>query len=63
MNLNGLVSNYTIKKFKIQKSNGNNDLIDNTLNKSDKLEVVVSDLTYVNVTGKWELYLYNIGLV
>jgi len=56
MNLNGLVSNYTIKQFKIHKSNCNNDLIDNTLKRefkrNEELDVVVSDLTYVNVGGK-----------
>jgi len=72
MNLNGLVSNYTVKQFKPQKSNCNNDLIDNTLNRefnrSDELDVIVSDLTYVNVAGKWNyictiLDLYNREIV
>lgn len=57
MNLNGLVSNYTIKQYKIHKSACNNDLIDNVLNREfnreKKLDVIVSDLTYVNVAGKW----------
>ena len=57
MNLNGLVSNYTVKQFKVHKSTCNEDNIDNKLNREfnweEKLDVVVSDLTYVNVKGKW----------
>ena len=33
MNLNGLVSNYTVKQFKIHKSTCNEDKIENKLNK------------------------------
>lgn len=57
MNKYGLVSNYTIKQFKIQNSNVNNDNIPNILdrkfNNRDLLEVVISDLTYVRVFNKW----------
>ena len=57
MNLNGLVSNYTVKQYKIHKATCNNDLVDNVLNREfnreKELDVVVSDLTYVNVAGKW----------
>ena len=57
MNLNGLVSNYTVKQYKIHKSTCNNDLVDNVLNRefncNNELDVVVSDLTYVNVAGNW----------
>lgn len=53
----GLVSNYTIKQFKVHKSNCNEDktsnLVKREFNDKDELEVVVSDLTYVNVKGKW----------
>lgn len=53
----GLISRYTIKTFKAAKTAVNEDKISNVLNrnfKSKKLtEVVVSDLTYVNVCGKW----------
>ena len=72
MCLHGLVSNYTIKQFKIHKTNCNNDLIDNSLNRkfnrTSELDVVVSDLTYVNVSGKWNyicliLNLYNREIV
>lgn len=68
MDLNGLVSNYTVKQFKVHKSSCNNDKVDNIVNRefnrSKKLDVVVSDLTYVNVAGKWNyicliLDLYN----
>lgn len=57
MILNGLVSNYTVKQFKVHKAKCNEDKIENKLNREfnreEKLDVVVSDLTYVNVKGKW----------
>lgn len=57
MALNGLVSNYTVKQFKVHKVTCNEDKIGNKLNREfnrkRKLDVVVSDLTYVNVAGKW----------
>lgn len=57
MKLHGLVSNYTIKQFKIHKSNSNEEKLPNILNREfdrkERLDVVVSDLTYVNVAGKW----------
>lgn len=57
MNLNGLVSNYTIKQYKVKSASFNNDLLENHLNREfnrkQELDVIVSDLTYVNVAGKW----------
>lgn len=57
MNLNGLISNYTVKQFKVQKSSCNEEQIANILNREfnreNQLDVIVSDLTYVNVLGKW----------
>ena len=57
MILNGLVSNYTVKQFKVHKATCNEDNIENKLNREfnrdEKLDVVVSDLTYVNIQGKW----------
>ena len=57
MNLNGLVSNYTVKQYKAHKTTCNNDNIGNKLNREfnrdNELDVVVSDLTYVPVAGKW----------
>lgn len=57
MNLNGLVSNYTVKQYKVHKTTCNNEFIDNSLNREFKrnkqMDVIVSDLTYVNVAGKW----------
>lgn len=57
MDLNGLVSNYTVKQFKVHTSRCNEDKIENKVNREfnreEKLDVVVSDLTYVNVNGKW----------
>lgn len=52
-----LVSNYTIKQYKPFRAKCNEDKIKNTVNREFnnkvELEVVVSDLTYVNVGGKW----------
>lgn len=49
---NGLVSNYTVKQFKVHKVTCNEDNIENKLNREfnreEQLDVVVSDLTYVN---------------
>lgn len=68
MNELGLVSNYTVKQYKVHKSTCNNDLVNNEVKREFErdvpLEVVVSDLTYVNVGGKWNyicllLDLYN----
>ena len=53
----GLVSNYTIKQFKVHKTSCNEDKIDNKVdrkfNDREYLEVVISDLTYVRVRDKW----------
>lgn len=57
MNELGLVSTYTVKQYKVPKSTCNNEIIDNVVNRDfdreKSLDVVVSDLTYVNVAGKW----------
>lgn len=57
MKKNGLISNYTVKQFKVEKTNCNEkkiaNKIDRKFDKRDKLEAVVSDLTYVKVAGKW----------
>ena len=61
-----LVSNYTVKQFKIHKSSCNNDEVENIVNREfdnrDDLEIVVSDLTYVNVAGKWHYICLLINL-
>lgn len=53
----GLVSNYTVAQFKPFKSKVNEDPVKNELarqfNNHKELAVVVSDLTYVRVDGKW----------
>lgn len=53
----GLVSNYTIAQYKPYKSTVNEDPVKNELNREfdgqEELAVVVSDLTYVRVNGKW----------
>lgn len=57
MKLNGLVSPYTIAQFKVHKESCNESEIPNVLNREFNhtalLQVVVSDLTYVRVDGKW----------
>lgn len=66
MNLNGLVSNYTVKQFKVNKVTCNNDNISNILNRefnpTKYLDVVVSDLTYVRVLNKWNYICLIINL-
>ena len=68
----GLVSNYTVKQFKLHKPTCNNDLIKNELNRNfkqkERMNVIVSDLTCVNVDGKWNyictiIDLYNREIV
>jgi transposase InsO family protein len=57
MNKYSLISNYTIKQYKVHKSSCNEEKIENVVNREfnnrGDLEIVVSDLTYVNVNGKW----------
>lgn len=52
-----LISNYTIKQYKPHKITCNEENKSNILNREfngkKHLEVIVSDLTYVNVKGKW----------
>jgi transposase InsO family protein len=68
MRENGLVSNYTVAQYKVHKQSVNNEIVANKVNREfddrETLEVVVSDLTYVRVNGKWNyvcliLDLYN----
>ncbi len=57
MKKNGLVSTYTISKYKVHKTPVNEskttNIVNREFNNRDHLEVVVSDLTYVRVNGKW----------
>lgn len=57
MNKYGLVSQYTVKQFKVHKARCNEENVANEVNREFNREViqdvVVSDLTYVNVLGKW----------
>lgn len=57
MKSNGLVSTYTVAKFKPQKPTVNEEKIDNVVNREfndrESLDVIVSDLTYVRVNGQW----------
>jgi putative transposase len=61
-----LISNYTVKQYKIHKSKCNEDKIENVVNREfndrEDLEIVVSDLTYVNVSGKWNYICLLINL-
>jgi transposase InsO family protein len=54
---NGLVSNYTIAQYKVYRTPVNNEKACNEVNRKfndrEPLEVIVSDLTYVRVAGKW----------
>lgn len=68
----GLVSTYTLKQYKVHKNTCNNDPIQNEVQRNfdrdKRFEIVVSDLTYVNVAGKWNyicvlLDLYNREIV
>ncbi|NME83419.1 IS3 family transposase [Clostridium sp. SM-530-WT-3G] len=66
MNKYRLVSNYTVKQYKVHKSKCNEEKIDNIVhrefNDREDLEIVVSDLTYVNVSGKWHYICLLINL-
>ena len=57
MRKKGLVSNYTKAQYKVHKQPANDEIVTNEVNREfddrDYLEVVVSDLTYVRVRGKW----------
>lgn len=57
MHSEGLISKYTVAKFKPQKVDCNQAKVENIVNREfnnrKKLEVVVSDLTYVRVGNSW----------
>lgn len=57
MRKNGLVSSYTVAKYRVHKDTCNEakvtNLVDRNFHNRDFLDVVVSDLTYVRVNGKW----------
>ena len=57
MKENGLVSNYTVAQYKVHTANCNESPIPNIVDRDfynrEKLEVAVSDLTYVRVADKW----------
>lgn len=62
----GLVSNYTVKQYKVTKTNCNEEMVQNLVNRQfdnrKELEVVVSDLTYVNVNNTWHFICILIDL-
>jgi putative transposase len=62
----GLISTYTKKRYKIHQVTCNNEKVDNVLNRDfnnrEQLEVVVSDLTYVNVAGSWNYVCFLLDL-
>ncbi|MGO4183259.1 IS3 family transposase, partial [Paenibacillus sp. TAF43_2] len=57
MKKHGLVSNYTVAQYKPVKSDSNETVVKNVLKRKfdqdEPYAVVVSDLTYVRVAGKW----------
>ena len=57
MKENSLVSNYTVAQYKIYSNSCNEsnipNIVDRDFDDRDKLEVAVSDLTYVRVGNKW----------
>jgi transposase InsO family protein len=61
-----LVSNYTRKQYKKHSNKVNNDNIKNTLkrefNNKKHMDVITSDLTYVNVAGNWHYICLMIDL-
>ncbi len=63
---NSLVSNYTIAHYKVHKTKVNESKISNTVDRDfddrNHLEVVVSDLTYVRVDGKWNYICFILDL-
>ncbi|MDF9835579.1 putative transposase [Breznakia sp. PF5-3] len=72
MHQNGLVSVYTVKKYKVHKTTVNEAKIENKVNREfdnrNPKEVIVSDLTYVRVNNQWNyicvvIDLYNREIV
>ena len=61
-----LISNYTVKQYKVHKAKCNEEKVENIVNREfdnrDDLEIVISDLTYVNVAGKWNYICLLINL-
>ncbi|EFM26370.1 integrase core domain protein [Peptoniphilus duerdenii ATCC BAA-1640] len=57
MRENKLVSNYAVKEYKVEKTVSNESKIENKIdrqfNEREKLEAIVSDLTYVKVGNNW----------
>lgn len=57
MKENSLVSNYTVAQYKVHSAKCNQsqtpNIVDREFDNRDKLEVAVSDLTYVRVGSKW----------
>lgn len=57
MKENSLVSNYTVAQYKVHKTTCNEsatpNIVDRDFDNRNKLEVTVSDLTYVRVGNKW----------
>jgi len=66
MAANGLVSNYTVARYKVHKTKVNESKVSNIVNRNfddcSQLEVVVSDLTYVRVDGKWNYVCFILDL-
>ena len=54
---NSLVSNYIVAQYKVHKTKSNNadipNIVDRDFDNRNKLEVAVSDLTYIRVGSRW----------
>ncbi len=57
-----LVSNYTVKQYKVTRTSCNEDKVENIVNRNfdnrDLNEIIVSDLTYVNVNTLGITYVF-----
>lgn len=62
----GLISKYTISKFRVHKSKCNEEEIENELDRNftqtESLNVITSDLTYVKVGQKWNYICFLLDL-
>ena len=63
MRKNSLVSNYTVAQYKVRRTSCNEantpNVVDRNFNDREKLEAIVSDLTYVRVGSRWT-YICNL---
>src|SRR5690625_5819891 len=62
----GLVSKYTVAQYKPQKTEPNEEAVENVLDRNfndhQESSVVVSDLTYVRVNNRWSYVCFLVDL-